>query len=284
MFVFPTVSRTICRLAEMVKPRRRRQTIKNPKLAWSPENPAMYSAVTTVTLGNKIVDTYTTPFGIRSIEFTATNGLLVNGRRVLIKGVCDHHDLGALGTAISERALERQIDLLQVMGCNAIRTSHNPPAPELLDLCDRKGMLVMDESFDAWRVPKVRNGYNVLFDDWSERDLTALLRRDRNHPSVILWSMGNEVYDQGKPAATVLAKILLVMPTTLIPPVQQRTVPTTSKAAIMVFKMAWMFLDIITSRESIQNFEPHIQRSRSLPVKPPPPTARAAITTSLAML
>jgi len=183
------------------------QIIKNPSL-WSPETPAMYSAVTTVSLGNKVVDSYTTPFGIRSIAFTADHGFLLNGRRVYIKGVCNHHDLGALGTAINVRALERQIDLLQEMGCNAIRTSHNPPAPELLDLCDRKGMLVMDESFDAWRVPKVRNGYNRLFDDWAERDLKALVLRDRNHPSVILWSIGNEVYDQGKPEAAILAKTL----------------------------------------------------------------------------
>jgi beta-galactosidase len=183
------------------------QTIKNPKL-WSPETPTMYSAVTTVCLGDKVIDSYTTPFGIRSIEFTADNGLLINGRRVYLKGVCDHGDLGALGTAINVRALERQIDLLQEMGCNAIRTSHNPPAPELLALCDRKGMLVMDEAFDAWRVPKVRNGYNRLFDDWAERDLKALVLRDRNHPSVILWSIGNEVYDQGKPQAAVLAKTL----------------------------------------------------------------------------
>lgn len=183
------------------------QTIKNPQL-WSPETPTLYSAVTTVYLGDKVIDSHTTPFGIRSIEFTADNGLLVNGRRVEIKGVCDHHDLGALGTAINERALERQIDLLQTMGCNAIRTSHNPPAPELLDLCDRKGMLVMDEAFDAWRVPKVSNGYNRLFDDWAESDLKAMILRDRNHPSVIIWSIGNEVYDQGKPGAAELAKEL----------------------------------------------------------------------------
>ena len=205
VFSFPKAARNIAagetRTIEAV------QSLKNPQL-WSLENPTMYSALTTVSVGDKIVDSYETPFGVRSIQFTPDNGFLLNGHRVYIKGVCDHHDLGALGTAINVRALERQIELLQEMGCNAIRTSHNPPAPELLDLCDRKGMLVMDEGFDAWRVPKVPNGYNRLFDDWSERDLKAQIFRDRNHPSVILWSIGNEVYDQGKPAAAKLAKKL----------------------------------------------------------------------------
>jgi beta-galactosidase len=173
--------------------------IKNPVL-WSLDNPARYVAVTTVKQGDQVLDVYETPFGVRTIEFTRTDGFLLNGKRVPINGVCDHHDLGPIGTAINLRALARQIELLKEMGCNAIRTSHNMPAPELLDLCDSMGMLVMDESFDCWERGKNRNDYGRLFKDWHERDLRAEVRRDRNHPSVIIWSIGNEVEEMGSPA------------------------------------------------------------------------------------
>jgi beta-galactosidase len=145
------------------------------------------------------VDTYETPFGIRTIKFDPEKGFFLNGEHVPLNGVCDHHDLGALGSAINVRALERQVQILQEMGCNAIRTSHNPPAPELLDVCDRLGMLVMDESFDCWARGKNRNDYHLLFADWHEKDWRAELRRDRNHPSIILWSTGNEVPEQDSP-------------------------------------------------------------------------------------
>jgi beta-galactosidase len=168
---------------------------KHPKL-WNLETRSRYVVVTSILQNGNMLDQSETPFGIRTIEFTATNGFLLNGRRVQIKGVCDHHDLGAIGTAINVRALQRQIEILQQMGCNAIRTSHNPPAPELLDLCDKMGMLVMDESFDCWELGKTTNDYHLLFDDWHEKDWRAELRRDRNHPSIILWSIGNEVAEQ----------------------------------------------------------------------------------------
>jgi beta-galactosidase len=174
-------------------------TIPNPVL-WSLKNPARYMAVTTVRQGDRLLDTYETPFGVRTIEFTHDNGFLLNGERVPINGVCDHHDLGPLGAAIDERALQRQVELLKEMGCNAIRTSHNMPAPELLDLCDSMGMLVMDESFDCWERGKTPNDYGLLFKDWHERDLRAEVRRDRNHPSVIIWSVGNEISEQGNAA------------------------------------------------------------------------------------
>ncbi|HEY1790113.1 MAG TPA: beta-galactosidase GalB, partial [Verrucomicrobiae bacterium] len=174
--------------------------LKHPKL-WSLETPTRYVVVTSILQNGKLLDQSETPFGIRTIEFTATNGFLLNGRRVQIKGVCDHHDLGAIGTAINVRALQRQIEILQQMGCNAIRTSHNPPAPELLDLCDKMGMLVMDESFDCWEQGKTKNDYHLLFDDWHEKDWRAELRRDRNHPCIILWSIGNEMMEQLKPRA-----------------------------------------------------------------------------------
>ena len=179
-------------------------TIASPKL-WSLDKPQRYVVVTTVEQGGATVDTYETPFGIRTIEFTVDNGFLLNGKRVPIQGVCDHHDLGALGSALNERALERQVEILKSMGCNAIRTSHNPPAPELLDICDRLGMVVMDEAFDCWKSGKNPNDYHVLYPAWHEADLRALVCRDRNHPCVILWSSGNEVPDQDRPQGQQMA-------------------------------------------------------------------------------
>src|SRR5208283_2618901 len=171
-------------------------TIGKPRL-WDLQHPNRYVAVTTIDQSGKIIDRSETPFGVRTIRFDPDQGFFLNGEPVRINGVCDHHDLGALGAAINPRALERQVQLLQEMGGNAIRTSHNPPAPELLEICDRLGMLVMDEAFDCWRIGKRPNDYHLLFDDWAEKDLRALVRRDRNHPSVILWSIGNEIPEQG---------------------------------------------------------------------------------------
>ena len=170
--------------------------VANPRL-WDTRHPNLYTAVTTVTQEGKVIDRYETPFGIRTIQFTADNGFLLNGRRVQLQGVCNHHDLGALGAAFNTRAAERQLQILKEMGCNALRTSHNPPAPELLDLCDRMGILVMDESFDCWKKGKKDGDYHNLWDDWHEKDIRSELRRDRNHPSVILWSLGNEIPQQG---------------------------------------------------------------------------------------
>jgi beta-galactosidase len=143
------------------------------------------------------VDRYVTPFGIRSIAFDRQLGFLLNGQSVRLHGVCLHHDLGALGAAVSRRATERQLEIMKSAGVNAIRTSHNPPSPELLEYADRLGLLVMDEAFDMWRIPKVVNGYSKHFDEWSERDVRDMVRRDRNHPSVIMWSIGNEIPEQG---------------------------------------------------------------------------------------
>ena len=179
-------------------------TLRHPRL-WSLKAPNRYVAVTTVEQGGQITDLYETPFGIRTIKFTTDNGFLLNGERVPLQGVCDHHDLGALGSAMNTRALERQIELLQEMGCNAIRTSHNPPAPELLELCDRRGLVVMDEAFDCWVRGKKKNDYHLLFPEWHEKDLRALVRRDCNHPCVILWSIGNEVSEQGSPSGHKVA-------------------------------------------------------------------------------
>ena len=175
---------------------------------WDVASPYLFQAVTTVRRGTQVLDRYVTPFGIRTIEFTRDRGFLLNGRHLKIQGVCDHHDLGALGAAVNRRAIERQLEILKGMGANAIRTSHNPPAPELLEACDRMGFLVMDEAFDMWRIPKKRNGYSKYFADWAETDMRDMIRRDRNHPSVILWSIGNEIPEQNKPDGWETAKFL----------------------------------------------------------------------------
>ena len=169
--------------------------IKQPQL-WDVTSPKLHTMRTIVFAGGKEVDRVETPFGIRKIEWNAQKGFLLNDRVLKLQGVCNHHDLGALGTAFNERAAERQLEILRAMGCNAIRTSHNPPAPQLLDLCDRMGFVVMDELFDCWKIAKTRYGYSQDFDAWHERDVMNLVRRDRNHPSVILWSSGNEIKEQ----------------------------------------------------------------------------------------
>ena len=169
--------------------------LENP-LYWSPDSPSLYVARTTVSAGDGKADTYDTVFGIRSSEWKP-DGYYLNGAKTFLRGVCLHHDAGALGAVWNEDAWVRRLLKLKEMGCNAIRTSHNPPAPELLDLCDRMGFLVLDELTDTWTWPKKENGYATLFADWAEKDLVAMIRRDRNHPSVIAWSIGNECGEQG---------------------------------------------------------------------------------------
>jgi beta-galactosidase len=173
--------------------------VKNPVL-WDIENPELYKIIVNVIKGDEAEDVVETNFGFRTLNFTARDGFYLNGKKVNVNGVCNHHDLGALGSAFNTRAAERQLELLKEMGCNAIRTSHNPPAPELLDLCDKLGFLVMDEAFDAWVTPKKPLDYNKICNAWVVEDLKSLVRRDRNHPSIFLWSIGNEVNDQDKPS------------------------------------------------------------------------------------
>ncbi|MDH6356884.1 sugar-binding domain-containing protein [Parabacteroides sp. PF5-9] len=174
--------------------------IKNPIL-WSLENPHLYTAVTEVKVNNQLTDTYETTFGVRSFHWDPETGFYLNGKPTKILGVCMHHDLGCLGAAINERALERQMEIMKAMGVNAIRTSHNPPAPELLAICDRMGILVQDETFDMWRRRKSRYDYAQYFDAWHERDLKDQILRDRNHASLFMWSIGNEVLEQWTHAA-----------------------------------------------------------------------------------
>ena len=188
------------------------QTLKvTAPLLWSTETPHLYTLKSSILEGKKINDLLITSFGIREIAYDKDKGFLLNGKQVKMNGVCLHHDAGCLGAAVPEQAWVRRLQLLKEMGCNAIRTSHNPPAPEFLDLCDKMGFLVMDEAFDELKIAKgdVTCGYNMYFDECSQSDLISMIRRDRNHPSVVIWSAGNEVPEQGKDTGVeVLQKLI----------------------------------------------------------------------------
>lgn len=185
-------------------------TVNNP-LLWSVDRPYLYKAITQILSNGKVVDEYTTPFGIRSFAFDIDKGFSLNGKTLKINGVCNHHDLGCLGTAINKSALKRQLQILKEMGCNGIRTSHNPPAPELLDLADEMGFIVMDEAFDMWKKEKTKFDYHLDWDEWHRRDLEDMVLRDRNHPSVFVWSIGNEIpeqWDKKDTSGQIIAKEL----------------------------------------------------------------------------
>jgi beta-galactosidase len=199
-------------LPETIPPARRLEceqelTVRRPKL-WSPEAPQLYRVETELRAGRDVVDTVTTLFGVRSLEFDAEAGFRLNGEPMLLRGGCVHHDNGPLGASSYDRAEERKVELLKANGFNAVRCAHNPPAPAFLDACDRLGMLVIDEAFDCWRNGKSLADYHVSFDDWWRRDLDAMLVRDRNHPSVIMWSIGNEVVERASPEGVRVARML----------------------------------------------------------------------------
>ncbi|OFR33046.1 glycoside hydrolase family 2 TIM barrel-domain containing protein [Porphyromonas sp. HMSC065F10] len=181
--------------------------IPQPHL-WDIEQPNLYTAKSELLYNGRVIDAYRTTFGVRTIEIRPDEGFFLNGKPVTFKGVCLHHDLGPLGAAVNKVAIRRQIKQMQDMGVNAIRTSHNMPAPELIQLADQMGMLIMAESFDEWRIPKVKNGYSTLFDDWAERDLVNLIRHYRNAPSIVMWCIGNEVYEQGAEGGNKVAHYL----------------------------------------------------------------------------
>lgn len=169
--------------------------VNDPQL-WTVDTPTLYRAESILKKDGRTCDEYTTTFGIRSIEVRPNDGFYLNGEKIVFKGVCNHSDLGPLGMAVNDAAIRRQIRILKDMGCNAIRTSHNMPAPELVKACDEMGMMLMAESFDEWKLPKCKNGYNLLFDEWAEKDLTNLIRHYRNNPSIVMWCIGNEVSEQ----------------------------------------------------------------------------------------
>ncbi|KAI1408050.1 glycoside hydrolase family 2 protein [Hypoxylon sp. FL1857] len=185
-------------------------TVTNPRL-WGPKPdqvPNMYVAITTLLDDGTVIDSYDTRFGIRTITYDGNTGISVNGKRVYIQGTNNHHDHGSIGAAFHTRAAERQLELLQEMGCNALRMSHNPPAPELLDLADTFGFLVLDEIFDVWKQGKIADDYHVYFNDWHEPDLRNFIRRDRNHPSIMAWSFGNEIVEQTSASGGATAREL----------------------------------------------------------------------------
>lgn len=181
--------------------------VERPKL-WSPETPVLYKAVSKIYSGDTLLDTYSTRFGIRTIEYIADKGFYLNGKRRKFQGVCNHHDLGPLGAAINVAALRHQLTLLKEMGCDAIRTSHNMPAPELVELCDEMGFMMMLEPFDEWDIAKCDNGYHRFFNEWAEKDMVNMLRQYRNNPCVVMWSIGNEVPTQWSPEGYKVAKFL----------------------------------------------------------------------------
>ena len=183
-------------------------TIPNPTV-WNLDSPYLYTLRSTLMMGHRILDEVENPLGVRTIEYPFDKGFLLNGQHVKMKGVNLHHDGGAVGTAVPERVWERRLEILKEGGCNAIRTAHNPPAPEFLDLCDRMGFLVMDEAFDQWITGKNEKDYNLYYEEWHDRDLTAMVTRDRNHPSVVMWSIGNEIPDQAFQRGAVEAKKMI---------------------------------------------------------------------------
>lgn len=187
------------------------QTLKvsSPSL-WSDDRPYVYKVVSQLQQGGRIVDRYESPLGIRSFRFDVSKGFFLNGKPLKIRGVCNHHDLGSLGAAVNTRAIERQLEILKEMGVNGIRTSHNPPAPELLELTDKMGFIVMDEAFDMWKIAKTKYDYHLDWDQWHKRDLEDMVLRDRNHPSIFIWSIGNEVMEQwnDNPAGGTISKDL----------------------------------------------------------------------------
>jgi beta-galactosidase len=181
--------------------------LANPAL-WSPATPTIYRAVTEVIRGGKVVDQVETSFGVRSLSWSVDKGLLLNGQSIKLVGGSVHHDDNVLGAASFDRAEERKVELLKAAGFNAVRTAHNPPSPAFLDACDRLGLLVLDEPFDVWTKSKVKYDYARFFNDWWQRDIDAMVMRDRNHPSIIVWGIGNEIPEAWTPKGGPIAKQL----------------------------------------------------------------------------
>ena len=197
---------------QIIEPGETKEVVQEMKLEkpflWSPETPQIYKAISEINESGSVIDQAETEFGIRSLSFDATNGFLLNGKQLKLKGGCVHHDNGILGSKAYDRAEERRVELLKASGFNAIRCSHNPPSPAFLKACDHLGMLVIDEAFDMWKDEKNPNDYHLYFNDWWKKDIESMVLRDRNHPSVILWSIGNEIPNRIKPEVLEVAKNL----------------------------------------------------------------------------
>lgn len=225
-------------------------SVSNPML-WSPETPNLYQAQIQLISDNKIIDDSKTTFGIRSLKFSAKNGFQLNGKTVKINGGCVHHENGCLGSAAFDRAEERKIELLKAGGFNAVRTSHNPPSEAFLDACDRLGLLVMDESFDCWKIGKNSNDYSVYFNQWWERDLQAMVLRDRNHPSIFMWSIGNEIPERGTSDAVKTATMLIDALKKM-----DNTRPVTS--AIVENGKDWTIMDSLMAVHDVAGYNYHL--------------------------
>lgn len=230
-------------------------TVIKPQL-WQPEKPALYKAQITVRRDDKVLDVANTPFGIRSLRFSADRGFQLNGKTIKLNGGCVHHDNGCLGAAAYDRAEERKVQLLKAAGFNAVRTSHNPPSEAFLDACDRLGMLVMDEAFDGWRESKNKYDYSRYFDEWSERDVQAMVLRDRNHPSIISWSIGNEIIERKKPEAVATARRL-----SLAVKAMDTTRPVTS--AMTTWDKDWEIFDPLFAAQDIGGYNYQLHHAQA---------------------
>ena len=230
-------------------------TVSKPML-WTPDTPYLYQAQLQILKHNNMIDETKTTFGIRSIKFTVENGFQLNGKTVKINGGCVHHDNGCLGAAAFDRAEERRVELLKAAGFNAIRTSHNPPSEKFLDACDKLGMMVIDESFDGWKESKTPFDYAKIFNDWWQRDLEAMVLRDRNHPSIIMWSVGNEIIERKKPEAVETAKMLVDCIHKIDP-----TRPVTS--AMTTWDQDWEIFDPLFAVHDIGGYNYQLHRAAS---------------------
>ncbi|MES2240290.1 MAG: sugar-binding domain-containing protein [Bacteroidota bacterium] len=230
-------------------------TVENPAL-WSPETPNLYTAEFKIKQGGVALDAITKTFGIRTIEFSVENGFVLNGKKVLLNGGCVHHDNGALGAAAYDRAEERKVELLKKAGFNAVRTSHNPPSEAFLDACDRLGMLVVDEAFDGWREKKTTHDYASIFDKWWKHDVESMVLRDRNHPSIVFWSIGNEIIERTKPEAVETAKMLANAVRAIDP-----TRPVTS--AMTTWNQGWEIFDPLMAAHDVAGYNYELKRAES---------------------
>jgi beta-galactosidase len=230
-------------------------TVSKP-LLWSPETPHLYQARVQILKDNKLIDDSKTNFGIHSIKFTTENGFQLNGKTVKINGGCIHHDNGCLGAAAFNRAEERRVELLKAAGFNAIRTSHNPPSEEFLNACDKIGILVIDEAFDGWKESKNKYDYSVYFNDWWQRDLESMILRDRNHPSIFIWSIGNEIIERKKPEAIETAKMLVNCIHNI-----DKTRPVTS--AMTTWDNDWAIFDPLFAAQDIGGYNYQLYRAPS---------------------
>ena len=229
--------------------------IERPKL-WSTDSPNLYQANVQIVDGDKVIDEVTQTFGIRSIEYNAKEGFKLNGESIILYGGCVHHDNGALGAAAYDRAEERKVELLKEAGFNSVRTSHNPPSEAFLEACDRLGLLVIDESFDGWKVAKTPFDYSILFDEWWQHDVSSMVKRDRNHPSIIMWSIGNEIIERKDPDAVKTARMLAYQVKTHDP-----TRPVTS--AMTTWDHDWEIFDPLMAEHDICGYNYQLHRAEA---------------------